>query len=239
MIETIREALRNLEGHRVLFRHLDVLASLAAVMRSKDPQASHHLRDVSTIADLFLAHLPIAEQQRWEIHVACMLRDIGKFAISEAVLQKSGYLTREEFATVRQHPVISAQIISPLKGLDGLIPYVRHHHERWDGKGYPDGLRGEEIPYGARVVGLIDAFHAMVRSRPYAGRSRGFRYAREEIRRNAGSQFDPDLAARFLEVVDANEDILSTLVSRIETDGMVDQEKEEDAGGDPDQLGDD
>jgi diguanylate cyclase (GGDEF)-like protein len=211
-IETIRTALKGLESGRDLLRHLDVIASLTAVMHAKDSAAVDQMRDISTIAQLFLAGLPIGERQRWTIHIACLLRDVGKLAIEDEILGKRDFLTREEYEVVRRHPVISAQIVQPLKGLEGIVPLVRHHHERWDGKGYPDGLEGEEIPYGARVVGLVDAFYAMIRKRPYGQREHGLRYACEEIRRYAGSQFDPELAHRFLTVIEANHDLISSLV---------------------------
>ena len=214
VIEAIRDALKGVQSNRELLRHLDVIASLTAVMRAKDPSALDHIRDVSTLAELFLTHLPIGERQRWTIHIACLMRDIGKLAISDDILLKRDILTREEYAEVRRHPVVSAQIVQPLKGFEGIVPFVRHHHERWDGKGYPDGLKGDEIPYGARVVGLIDAFYAMLRRRPYATRMGGLRFACEEIRRNAGSQFDPDLARRLLAAIEANNDIISTLVAQ-------------------------
>ena len=217
-IRSVREALSGISENRNLMRHLDVIAALTNVMRARDPRAIEALRDVSTITELFLAHLPLPERNRWTIHVACLLRDIGKLSISDEVLRKQDYLTREEYEIVRRHPVVGARIVEPLKGLDDAVPLIRHHHERWDGKGYPEGLAGEEIPYGARIVGLIDAFYAMLHRRPYADRARGLRYACEEIRRNAGTQFDPELAQRFLDLVDANRDILATLVEDAEAE---------------------
>lgn len=211
-VRAVREALTGLSENKRLMRHLDVIAALAAVMRIKDPNAIQSLRDVSTLTELFLAHLPMPERSRWTIHVACLLRDIGKLAISDDVLQKQDFLTRQEYEIVRRHPIVGARIVEPLKGLSEALPLIRHHHERWDGKGYPDGLAGSDIPFGARIVGLVDAFYAMIRRRPYADRARGLRYAREEIRRNAGTQFDPDLALRFLEVIDENREIVATMV---------------------------
>jgi len=218
-VRSVREALSGLSDDKNLMRHLDVIAALANVMRAREPDAIQSLRDVSTLTELFLAHLPMPERNRWTIHVACLLRDIGKLAISDDVLQKKDFLTREEYEIVRRHPIVGARIVEPLKGLDEALPLIRHHHERWDGKGYPDGLAGNDIPYGARVVGLVDAFYAMIRHRPYADRARGLRYACEEIRRNSGTQFDPDLALRFLEVVDDNRGIVSTMVEETEEEG--------------------
>lgn len=212
MIQMIRDSLQNMESSRQLMRHLDVIASLTTVMRAKDPEALDQLRDVSTLAELFVTQLPVPERQRWTIHVACLLRDIGLLAIGEGLLNKKGTLSKEEEQAVQQHPEIGAQIVEPLKGLEVVVPLIRHHHERWDGNGYPDGLSGGTIPYGARVVGLIDAFYAMVRYRPYSSQARGLRYACEEIAEHSGSQFDPELADRFLRVVDGNRDIITTLV---------------------------
>jgi diguanylate cyclase (GGDEF)-like protein len=217
-IRAVREALAGLSDNRNLMRHIDVIAALTNVMRVRDPAAIEALRGVSTVTEIFLAHLPLPEHGRWTIHIACLLRDVGKLAIGDEVLQKRDFLTREEYEIVRRHPVVGARVVEPLKGLRDAVPLIRHHHERWDGKGYPDGLAGNEIPYGARIVGLVDAFYAMIRGRPYADRARGLRYACEEIRRNSGTQFDPDLAQRFLDVVEANRDIVATLVDDADAD---------------------
>lgn len=213
LVSSLRSALNEVRSGRGAAggRH-DIVASLAAIMEARDAQAFEQLKNVGAVAELLLAHLPLTERQRWSIQVGCMLRDVGKLAISDRLLYKKDFLTREEYRLVRRHPVVSARIVAPVQGFESIVPYVRHHHERWDGKGYPDGLKGEEIPYGARVVGLIDAFQAMVNRRPYASRARGLRYACDEIRRNAGTQFDPDLAEQFLHLVDRNLELVSTLV---------------------------
>jgi HD-GYP domain-containing protein (c-di-GMP phosphodiesterase class II) len=141
-----------------------------------------------------------------------MLHDIGKLGIPQEILQKSEFLTREEYEIVRKHPVIGARILEPLKPFTAAVPCIRHHHERWDGKGYPDGLRGTDIPFGARVVSLVDSFHAMVSKRPYQNRVKGLVYARAEIRRNAGTQFDPQLAAAFVRMTEEQAERISEFV---------------------------
>lgn len=205
----VHAALGNLESNRQILRHVDVIASLVTTMRARDPAALTDLQNVSRLAELLLAHLPVDERQRWTIHVACLLRDIGKVVIDDTILKKRDFLTREEYEAVREHSVVGSRIVEPLRGLDIIVPLIRHHHERWDGTGYPDGLRGIAIPYGARVVGIVDAFYAMIRPRSY--RSRGLDYAIEEIRRNAGTQFDPELAERLLFVVQSNVDVVASL----------------------------
>jgi putative two-component system response regulator len=130
-----------------------------------------------------------------------LLHDIGKIGVSDAVLTKAGPLTAQEWHEMRQHPVIGERICEPLTTAAQLAPIVRHHHERWDGTGYPDRLRGEAIPVGARIVGLVDAYDAIVHDRPYRP-ARSVQQALDEIRREAGAQFDPELVTLFLPVVE-------------------------------------
>ena len=129
------------------------------------------------------------------------LHDIGKVKIPESILYKPGRLTDEEFEMIKQHPVIGEQILRPIPSLRHTLPVVRHHHEKYDGTGYPDGLKGNEIPLAARIVCITDSFDAMVSDRPYR-KGLPVEKAVEELRNGAGTQFDPELVEAFLKVVE-------------------------------------
>jgi HD-GYP domain-containing protein (c-di-GMP phosphodiesterase class II) len=128
---------------------------------------------------------------------AALVHDIGKVGIVDSITAKTGRLTDEEYNVMRRHPAIGAQIVGQMKGLQELTPLVRHHHERWDGGGYPDGLEGAEIPLGARILALADTLDAMFSDRPYRS-TRSFREVVEEIVCSSGEQYDPDVVAAFL-----------------------------------------
>jgi HD-GYP domain-containing protein (c-di-GMP phosphodiesterase class II) len=131
-----------------------------------------------------------------------VFHDIGKIAIPEAILHKDGPLNAAERATMERHTVVGEQILAPVEFLAGVRRLVRHEHERWDGRGYPDGLAGEDIPLGSRIILACDALHAMTSDRPYR-RAMSFERAAEELRRHAGSQFDAQVVAALLTVLDA------------------------------------
>ncbi len=130
-----------------------------------------------------------------------IFHDIGKIAVPDAILTKPGPLTAEEFSVIKRHPVVGEQILAPVPFLSGVRQIVRHDHERWDGAGYPDGLRGSQIPIGARIVFVVDAYHAMVSDRPYR-RAMSEADARAELESNAGTQFDPDVVSAMTAALD-------------------------------------
>ena len=131
---------------------------------------------------------------------------MGKIGIPEAILTKPGPLDEHEWKLMREHPIIGERICAPLGAAMAFLPIVRHHHERWDGRGYPDGLRAGGIPIGARIVGLVDAFDAMTHDRPYRI-GRGVAGALEEVQGEAGQQFDPDLAPLFIAEIQGGTDL--------------------------------
>jgi HD-GYP domain-containing protein (c-di-GMP phosphodiesterase class II) len=128
-----------------------------------------------------------------------LLHDIGKIGIPDAILLKPGPLTPEEWAIMRRHPDIGKRLIERIPFLRGAVPIVHSHHEKWDGSGYPNALKGEDIPLGARIFSVVDAFDAMTFDRPYS-KAVPFEAAKAEIKRCAGSHFDPAVVAAFLQV---------------------------------------
>lgn len=180
----------------------DVLVALANAVEAKDPVTEHHCDRVADLA-LALARLAGLEEQTVEaVGYGAVLHDIGKIGITEAVLTKSGALTEAERREMQRHPLVGSEILRPLRLGQVVGPIVRGHHERWDGRGYPDGLRGEEIPVGARVVAVADAWDAMTHNRPYRRRLSD-QQARDELRQHGGTQFDPELVELLLALLDA------------------------------------
>jgi len=145
--------------------------------------------------------LGLDDSAQRDLRYGAIFHDIGKIAIPDAVLNKPAALDEGEFELIRRHPVIGAEILAPVPFLSAVREVVRHDHERWDGAGYPDGLKGEEIPLGARIVLVVDAYHAMVSDRPYR-RAMHEAAARAELLAHAGTQFDPAVVDALLAVLD-------------------------------------
>jgi HD-GYP domain-containing protein (c-di-GMP phosphodiesterase class II) len=134
------------------------------------------------------------------IKQAAMLHDLGKIGISENILLKKGKLNKREFEEIKKHPQIGADIIRPIQFLHALIPFIFYHHERWDGKGYPSGIKGEDIPIGARIIAIADVYQALISDRPY---HKAFTKAKaiDMIKKSSGTQFDPRIVNNFLTVI--------------------------------------
>ncbi|MGI9122247.1 MAG: HD-GYP domain-containing protein, partial [Rubrobacter sp.] len=184
---------------------LGIARTLVEALEAKDPYIKEHLRAVSNLALRIGSEISLPQGQMEALTSGAMLHDLGKIGIPDRILQKSGRLTEDEYAEIKRHPMLGVSILTPVRELASALPVIRHHHERFDGKGYPDGLRGEDIPLIARVVSVADAFDSMVRARPYGyGISR--KAALGEIEENSGTQFDPRIVRALLEVVYAPSD---------------------------------
>jgi putative two-component system response regulator len=198
LLARVRANLRLSSALRRLEATQDVLVALANAVDAKDPATEHHCGRVAERA-LALARLAgLARDDVEAVGYGAVLHDVGKIGIREEVLRKPGALSDEERAEMQRHAFIGAEILRPLRVGRTVSPIVRGHHERWDGRGYPDGLRAEEIPIGARIVSIVDAHDAMTHDRPYRARLTD-EAALEELRRHRGSQFDPELTALFID----------------------------------------
>jgi putative two-component system response regulator len=175
-----------------------LLADLASALAARDPSTAAHCSRVTFLSRRLAAWLGWDDEQLRSLNVGAPLHDIGKVTISQALLRKRGPLEPHELAEIRTHPAAGAKLISPVGPARHALPYVLYHHEHWDGGGYPTGKRGTQIPEGARLLAVADAFDAMTSMRPYR-RAMPSARALAEIERCAGSQFDPSMARAFLE----------------------------------------
>jgi HD-GYP domain-containing protein (c-di-GMP phosphodiesterase class II) len=175
-----------------------MLADLASALAARDPATAAHCARVTFLSRRLAAWLGWDEKKLRALDVGAPLHDIGKVTISQTLLRKRGPLLPQELAEIRTHPAAGAKLISPIGPARDGLPYVLYHHEHWDGGGYPTGRRGTQIPEGARLLAVADAFDAMTSTRPYR-RALPVMRSLGEIERCAGSQFDPTFAHAFLD----------------------------------------
>jgi PAS domain S-box-containing protein/diguanylate cyclase (GGDEF)-like protein len=171
--------------------------ALMQVLTEQDPLLSEHAARVARLAESTARRLGLDEEEVWHVRLAAELHDVGKAAVPEMLLDKPGVLDQAEWSFIKRHTLIGERIVGAAPALACVGQMIRSSHERPDGTGYPDGLSGESIPLGARIVGVADAFDAMTSDRPYA-RARSAEYAIGELRRCAGSQFDPRVVEAFV-----------------------------------------
>ena len=157
-----------------------------------------HTERVSQYCDVICQALRIEDKEAYDIKIAGMLHDIGKIMVPPEILNKAGKLTDDEYEIIKQHPETGYQILKSVEEYMALSKMVLHHHERWDGKGYPEGLSGEEIPLGSRIIGVADAFEAMTADRTYQ-RKKTKEEALNELKRCSGTQFDPNIVEIFIQ----------------------------------------
>ncbi|MBI2899622.1 MAG: HD domain-containing protein [Planctomycetes bacterium] len=172
------------------------IESLARALQWKDAYTEGHSRRVAAKSADIARAMGLPREAVRQIELAALFHDIGKIGIRDDVLNKPGDLTGEEYEHMKQHPLVAEQILSPIEELRPILPIVKHEHEQWDGKGYPDGLRGEGIPLASRIIAVADAFDSMVFDRVYR-RAIGVEEALAELERGAGVRFDPGVVGAF------------------------------------------
>ncbi len=197
------------EANRIYFAALN---ALTAVMQARDDTSLQHLERVANYAVALGKRLDMSQEDLVDLYCAALLHDLGKIGIPEDILKKPGALTREEFAKVRKHPEIGTKILETLIASEKISSIILHHHEFYNGTGYPSGLAREEIPLGARIIAIADAYDAMISDRPYS-RAKTHDEAVTELIRCAGVQFDPRLIVHFLDIVEQEKDGVYTLTN--------------------------
>ncbi len=173
--------------------------ALARLVEVRDDYTGEHTEGVAQLASQLAKAMGLDETEARRVSLVARLHDIGKVGISDAILRKEGKLDEEEWRLMKLHPIIGADVVSHVPSLRLTMPGIRGHHERWDGRGYPDRLEGEHIPLAARIVAVADAYSAMTTDRPYR-QARSHEVAIEELKRSAGTQFDPAIVEAFLQV---------------------------------------
>lgn len=187
---------------------MEMVTSLASAIDAKDTYTKGHSSSVSRYSEALARAISLPETEVERIKLGALLHDVGKIGIPENVLRKPTHLSEEEWAVMKQHPVIGAEkVLMPNEALRDLIPMVKYHHEHWDGTGYPEKLKGEEIPLSARIVAIADAYHALISDRPYR-KGLGVQKACEILKMGAGIQWDATLVRQFIQIAPS----LSTMV---------------------------
>ena len=180
--------------------YLDSVETLRDTGEAKDPYTRGHSDRVSEFSVLIGKKLGLPEEQLKILRIGGLFHDIGKIGIPDNILQKESKLTDDEYSEIKNHPSIGVHILGSAEIFKDIIPIVKHHHERYDGRGYPSGLKGEEIPYIARIAAVADTFDAMTSKRSYRD-ALDLQVVKDEIKRCEGTQFDPEIAEVFLEIL--------------------------------------
>jgi len=185
---------------------LEFAKVLAYTLEEKDPYTSGHSERVCYYSDFISKRLSLQPKDRTELQIASYLHDIGKIGISNRFINKKGTLNATDWAIIKQHSQKSIELLAPLKLPSNILSYIQHHHEHYDGTGYPDGLAGEQIPLGARIIAISDAYDSMTSNRPYR-KPLSSEEAKDELLKYSGKQFDPDLLSIFLDVLKEVEEV--------------------------------
>lgn len=202
-VETYVQQLRQAaQANRDLF--IGSLRAFAAAIDAKDPYTRGHSERVAAVSRTISRYLGLPEEVQHKVWIGALLHDVGKIGVEDRILRKEGVLTPEEFEQMKAHAPMGADIMMPIEQLKEMIPAIRWHHEAWNGRGYPDGLKGEQIPLFARIVAVADTFDAITTNRPYQ-QAYSLQFAVETITRLTGSRFDAKIVTAFLRAFEAGE----------------------------------
>lgn len=181
--------------------YLDSIETLRTTIEAKDPYTRGHSDRVAAYSVLLGRRLGLSEEDIKTLQIGGLFHDIGKIGITDTILLKNERLTDEEYSEIRNHPEIGVTILSKSKIFTNILPIVQHHHEKYDGSGYPGKLAGEAIPLLARIVSIADSFDAMASQRPYRY-SLSVELIKRELEKNKGLQFDPNICDKFIEILE-------------------------------------
>jgi len=187
----------------------ELFLTLAKIIDARDPYAAGHASKAANYAIAMAAELGLPAERVEHVRQAALLHDIGKLGVSEQLLHKPSRLSEEEYTIIKTHTAVGADFLETSQGLRHLVPFIRHHHERWDGGGYPDGLRGEQIPLEARILAVCDTVDAMASDRPYQQGVPPHEIV-AELKRCAGTQFDPLVVQAFIRILEREGEYLVT-----------------------------
>jgi putative two-component system response regulator len=201
LLARIKTALRMRRAMLGMEAAHQVISTLAQEMNARDADIQSHTERIGRWAAELGHRVGLSSADLQAVAYSILLHDLGRIGISESIMLKRGPLSDDELDAVRRHVEVGERIAVSLPGAERFGPIIRHHHERWDGGGYPDGLSGDKIPTGARIIGIVDAFDAMTQYRPYRD-PLSIREAVEELRKERGRQFDPALVDQFVGVVE-------------------------------------
>ena len=187
-----------IDKHRSLQKlYINTVEAIARAIEAKDPYTQGHSKRVSKYCARMAARFDLSEEDAHDVEIAGLLHDVGKIGISDAILGKASKLTIEEYEEIKEHPLISLKIIDPIQELKHVKDYVKYHHEKWDGTGYPEGLKGEGIPLGARILSVADAFDTMWIGRQYHA-AWDLETVIKEFEKNRWTQFDGQAVDNFV-----------------------------------------
>jgi len=181
--------------------HRKLIMTLLRILEYHEPYTKGHSERVADYSVRIAKRLGLSDETVEKIYWSALMHDIGKVAVSKEILNKKQRLSEEDYEKIKQHPVVASELLEGYAGLTEYAKIIRHHHERWDGKGYPDGLKGEEIPLESRIMAVADAFDAMTSDRPYR-KTLSVEVAKDQLIRGSKTQFDDRLVRIMISIIE-------------------------------------